>query len=222
NNMEEKLCPRDAEQDLTVEGQGGKGEGRAGEEARISQGEPQAVKAEGSPGQAEGEVLAEEGTGVEGQEELALLKQALEEERAEKEEYLRLLQRTRADFENYRRRIDRERRDFINRANERLFLELLPVLDNMERALQVEGEPSAAAIIEGVELIYRQFLEILKREGVTPIEAQGKPFNPEVHEAVLQVEDAAAEAGTVVEEVQRGYMLHDRVLRPSMVKVAKG
>ncbi|MGB3959382.1 MAG: nucleotide exchange factor GrpE, partial [bacterium] len=159
---------------------------------------------------------------VEGQEELALLKQALEEERAEKEEYLRLLQRTRADFENYRRRIDRERRDFINRANERLFLELLPVLDNMERALQVEGEPSAAAIIEGVELIYRQFLEILKREGVTPIEAQGKPFNPEVHEAVLQVEDAAAEAGTVVEEVQRGYMLHDRVLRPSMVKVAKG
>ena len=166
--------------------------------------------------------MAEEGTGVEGQEELALLKQALEEERAEKEEYLRLLQRTRADFENYRRRIDRERRDFINRANERLFLELLPVLDNMERALQVEGEPSAAAIIEGVELIYRQFLEILKREGVTPIEAQGKPFNPEVHEAVLQVEDAAAEAGTVVEEVQRGYMLHDRVLRPSMVKVAKG
>ena len=213
--------PPDAEQDLTVEGQGGKGEGRAGEEARISQGEPQAVKAEGSPGQAEGKFWLKKEQGRRA-EELALLKQALEEERAEKEEYLRLLQRTRADFENYRRRIDRERRDFINRANERLFLELLPVLDNMERALQVEGEPSAAAIIEGVELIYRQFLEILKREGVTPIEAQGKPFNPEVHEAVLQVEDAAAEAGTVVEEVQRGYMLHDRVLRPSMVKVAKG
>ncbi|HHY36350.1 MAG TPA: nucleotide exchange factor GrpE [Firmicutes bacterium] len=223
--MEEKVCPQGAEQELTAAELGVEGEERAGEEQGLSRGETQAQGGEGSPTQPEGLVETGEEKGTEGdkkEDELARLKQALEEQQAEKEEYLRLLQRTRADFDNYRRRIERERRDFINRANERLFLELLPVLDNLERALQIEGEASAAAIREGVELIYRQFLAVLMKEGVTPIEARGKPFDPELHEAVLQVEDPAVEAGTVVEEVQKGYMLHGRVLRPSMVKVAKG
>ncbi|MGI6143522.1 MAG: nucleotide exchange factor GrpE [bacterium] len=223
--MEEKVCPQGAEPDLTVEEQRGEEGGKPDEEQSISQEGPQVTGTEDAPNRVEGEIETGEGTTAQAdrqEDEVAVLKQALEKQKEEKEEYLRFLQRTRADFENYRRRTQRERLDLINRANERLFLELLPVLDNLERALQVEGEPTAAAIIEGVEMIYRQFMEILKREGVTPIEAEGEPFNPKIHEAVLQVEACAAEAGTVVEEVQKGYMLHDRVLRPSLVKVAKG
>lgn len=223
--MEEKVCRQGAEPDLTVEGQRVEEGGKSDGEQKVSREGPQVTRSEGIPTWLESEIETGEGTTAQAdrqEDEVAVLKQALEKQKEEKEEYLRLLQRTRADFENYRRRTQRERLDLINRANERLFLELLPVLDNLERALQVDGEPTAAAIIEGVELIHRQFLEILRREGVTPIEAQGEPFNPKIHEAVLQVEDCAAEAGTVVEEVQRGYMLHDRVLRPSLVKVAKG
>lgn len=156
--------------------------------------------------------------------EIEALQTALDELEAQKEEYYRLLQRLQADFENYRRRMNKEREELIKRANERLLLELLPVLDSLERALQVEqGEKEGAnrSILEGIKIVYRQFQEVLAKEGVKPIPAVGEPFNPEKHEAVMQVENSKAKEGTIVEELRKGYYLHDKVLRPSMVKVAK-
>lgn len=149
------------------------------------------------------------------------LRDALKEAEAQKDEYLRLLQRTVADFENYRRRMEKGRQETIKRANEGLFLQLLPILDNLELALQTGKGSSADSIIEGVEMIQRQFLGLLAKEGVKPVPALGEVFDPRVHEAVLQVDNTGAEAGTIVEEFKKGYLIHDRVLRPSMVKVAK-
>ena len=155
------------------------------------------------------------------EDELLALQDALEKEEAQKEEYYRLLQRTMADFENYRRRMESRRQETIKRANEGLLLQLLPILDNLELALQTAAGTSADSIIEGVEMIQRQFLDVLAKEGVKPVPALGEVFDPRVHEAVMQVEDTEAEAGTIVAEIKKGYLIHDRVLRPSTVKVVK-
>ncbi|MGI6576094.1 MAG: nucleotide exchange factor GrpE [bacterium] len=154
-------------------------------------------------------------------EEIAELKAALIASETEKEEYFRRLQRLQADFDNYRRRMDKERQELIGRANERLIFTLLPVLDNLERVLEIQREPENETIISGVEMIYRQFLEVLNREGVVPIRAVGEEFDPQKHEAVMQVEESGAAQNIVVEELQRGYLIQEKVLRPSMVKVAK-
>lgn len=127
--------------------------------------------------------------------------------------------RTQADFENFRRRTRAEKEDLVRYANEGLVLDLLPAIDNLERALQADAQ--AEAWRQGVELTVRQLMGVLQAHGVAPIEALGLPFSPEVHEAVLQVESADHEEGTVVTEVRRGYRLGDKVIRPSLVQVSR-
>jgi molecular chaperone GrpE len=131
------------------------------------------------------------------------------------------LLRTAAEFDNYRKRIDRERREQADSAAAGLLTEVLPVVDNLERALQVPASPESASYRAGVELIHRQLLDLLRKRGVTPIEVLGADFDPRLHQAVSQETSDAHRDGEVMEELQRGYMLGDRLLRPAMVKVAK-
>ena len=143
--------------------------------------------------------------------------EALKAERAALQD--RLL-RTAAEFDNYRKRIDRERREQSESAAASLLVEILPVVDNLERALQAPSGSEAAGYRAGVELILRQLQETLRKRGVTPIEALGADFDPRVHQAVSQEASGAHRDGEVMEELQRGYMLGERLLRPAMVKVA--
>ena len=131
------------------------------------------------------------------------------------------LLRTAAEFDNYRKRIDRERREQSESAAASVLAEVLPVVDNLERALQAPSGPEAAGYRAGVELIQRQLLDLLRKRGVTPIEALGADFDPRFHQAVSHEASDAHRDGEVMEEMQRGYMLGDRLLRPAMVKVAK-
>jgi len=140
--------------------------------------------------------------------------------REAEERYVRLY----AEFENYKKRTARENEDFRRFANEAVLKEVLPVLDNFERAVSHAKEAEAAGgggLLEGVELIRRQFLDVLAKLGVTPIEALGRPFDPQVHQAVSQRPAPDAAAGTVVDELQRGFYFRERVLRPAMVVVAR-
>ena len=134
--------------------------------------------------------------------------------------YDRLLRKT-AEFDNYRKRIDRERQHVGEAAAADLLEELLPLLDDMERALRAEGS-DAEAIRRGVELIHKQLLETLRKRGVRPIESLGADFDPHYHMAVAHEPAEGRRDGEIIEEFRRGYMLGDRLLRPAMVKVAKG
>jgi molecular chaperone GrpE len=140
--------------------------------------------------------------------------------KAERDALQDRLLRTAAEFDNYRKRIDRERREQSESAAASLLAEVLPVVDNLERALQAPSGPEAAGYRAGVELIHRQLLDLLRKRGVTPIEALGTDFDPRFHQAVSQETSEAHRDGEVMEEMQRGYMLGDRLLRPAMVKVA--
>ncbi|MFR9708299.1 nucleotide exchange factor GrpE [Paenibacillus sp. MB22_1] len=145
----------------------------------------------------------------------------LEKLRAENEEIQQRLLRAQADFDNFRRRTVKEKEELGKYASAKLITELLPVIDNFERALNTTGDISdAASYVKGVEMIFRQLEGVLKAEGLTPMEAEGQPFNPEFHQAIMQVESEEHEEGIVVEVVQKGYMLKDKVLRPAMVKVS--
>lgn len=131
------------------------------------------------------------------------------------------LLRTQADYDNFRRRTRLEKEDFAKYASQKLLEQLIPVVDNFERAvLASEENQDLDSLIKGLNMIYRQFSQVLEQEGVKPIEAVGQPFNPEFHQAVMQVESDEHEEGIVVEELQKGYMLKDKVIRPSMVKVS--
>lgn len=129
------------------------------------------------------------------------------------------LLRLQADFDNYRKRMRAEKGEMIATANFNLIQKLLPAIDNLERALSALQE-APDGIKEGLEMVKKHFMEILFSEGVTPIEGNGEPFDPHFHEAVLMEEGSAHPPGTVVEELQKGYIMHDRVLRASKVKVA--
>lgn len=145
----------------------------------------------------------------------------LEKLRAENEGFQQRLLRAQADFDNFRRRTVKEKEELGKYASAKLITELLPVIDNFERALNTTGDISdAASYVKGVEMIFRQLEGVLKAEGLTPMEAEGQPFNPEFHQAIMQVESEEHEEGIVVEVVQKGYMLKDKVLRPAMVKVS--
>jgi molecular chaperone GrpE len=165
-----------------------------------------------------GEDVAQEGTA----EECAPIIAELEEERARSAEYLEEAKRARAEFINYRRRIEQEMQQVRRHASEQIISQILPVLDDFHRAIEAlpEGELENPWM-QGILLIERKLWSILEASGVRPIEAIGKPFNPSFHEAVM-VDEGAGGANTVVAEFQRGYMLHDRVLRPAMVKVGGG
>ncbi|HVS14666.1 MAG TPA: nucleotide exchange factor GrpE [Thermoanaerobaculia bacterium] len=125
--------------------------------------------------------------------------------------------RTLADYENFRRRVDRERADQRRYAAGEALSGFLTVIDNLERALRAEGP--AEDLRAGVEMIHRQMLDLVERFGATPVPALGERFDPAIHEAVARVEDDGVSAPTVLEEYQRGYRLHDRLLRPAMVRV---
>jgi molecular chaperone GrpE len=151
---------------------------------------------------------------------------ALEEALAAKAQELERLQdrllRLQAEFENYKRRAAREKTDFVKFANEGLLLDLLPVLDSLERArASAPADPATLPFVEGVDMIIRLFRARLEKARVTPVEVLGRPFNPDLHQAVAQVEACDGEDNHVVEEVQRGYLLEGRVLRPAMVKVSR-
>ena len=147
------------------------------------------------------------------------LKRGLAEEKAKAEDYLAGWQRTQADFQNYRRRVEDEKGEMVKFANSLLILNLLPVLDDLERALDNVSEKLAGLTwVDGIRLIQRKLQAILEGHGVTEVKALGQPFDPNLHQAVLYGD---GEEGMVTEELQKGYMLHDRVLRPTMVKVGK-
>jgi len=149
------------------------------------------------------------------------LQAALEAKGREAAEHYDRYLRALADFENYRRRVQREREEWTRLAQERLLRDLLPVLDNFDRALQVDPDPGQLqGFVAGIELIRRELLKVLERIGVISFSAVGEPFDPQRHEAVMRVETTEVPSQTVVEEIERGYLLGDRVLRPARVKVA--
>ena len=136
--------------------------------------------------------------------------------------YDRLLRKT-AEFDNYRKRTERERIQLSEAAAADLIGELLPLVDDMERALKADtGGEATAAVRRGVELIHKQLLETLRKRGVKPIDSLGADFDPHFHMAVSHEPAEGRREGEVIEEFRRGYMLGDRLLRPAMVKVAKG
>jgi molecular chaperone GrpE len=153
--------------------------------------------------------------------ELEALRAELEKAQAQAAEYLDGWQRARAEFANYRKRVESERELLRQTSNEALLLKLLPVVDDFERAFQTLPEDLAdVPWVDGIKLILRKLQGILDSENVTPIEAIGQPFDPLLHQAVMQEETTEHPDGHVIEEMQRGYRLGERVLRPSMVKVA--
>ena len=145
----------------------------------------------------------------------AELKEVKAERDELKDKYLRKL----AQMENLRKRFDRDRQDYIQYALGDFLMELLVVLDNFERALQNRDEADGKSFLQGVEMIHRQYLDLLKKKGVRPVEAKDKAFDPTVQQAVLTEESEAVTEPEVAEELQRGYCLNDRLLRPALVKV---
>lgn len=145
---------------------------------------------------------------------------ALDALRQERDALSDRLLRTAAEFDNYRKRVERERRERLDAAEADILTSLLPILDDLERALQASSG-DAEVYRKGVALIQQQMTDLLRRRGVTPIEAVGKDFDPRYHQAVMHDESRDHREGEVMEELRRGYMLGDRLLRPSMVKVAK-
>jgi len=144
----------------------------------------------------------------------------LEELRREKDSLQDRLLRTAAEFDNYRKRVERERRDLADYMKADILAELLPIVDNFERALQAPSS-DIDSLRKGVELIHKQMHDFLRKRGVTPIEALGADFDPNFHQAVIHETSPSHREGEVIEELQRGYMLGDKLLRPAMVKVAK-
>ncbi len=157
-------------------------------------------------------------TKAELRERLEELEQRLEAAEAERDERTNDLQRVAADFDNYRKRVARDQESLATRAHERLVKELLPVLDDLERALQAAAEHEEAKLADGVQLVFRELRDALSREGLAEVEADGK-FDPHVHEALL-TQPSDREEGSVLEVLQKGYRLGDRVLRPARVVIA--
>lgn len=139
----------------------------------------------------------------------------------QRDEYLDLLRRKTAEFDNFRKRVERERREQAEWAAADVLSDVLSVMDDFERALSVPAPPEAQAYRTGVELIQRQLQELMRKRGVTALEAIGADFDPHLHQAVAYDEAEGAREGEVVAELRKGYKLGDRLLRPAMVKVAK-
>jgi molecular chaperone GrpE len=153
-------------------------------------------------------------------EELAELEASLEEERRRAESYLNHLKYDKADLENLQRRTQRQIEDATSRANGRILMQLLTIVDELGLAVEAAKEANGN-ILEGVEMVRGKLEKLLDSEGVKPIEAVGAPFDPNLHEAVLEIETSDLPDGVVAEELRRGYLYKERVLRASMVKVAR-
>lgn len=157
-----------------------------------------------------------ESAGV-GPEELAELRKKA----AERDQFLDLAQRSRAEFENYQKRSQRDREQERKYAYAPLAFDLLPVIDNLERALAAARQSGdAGALVQGVTMVHAQFLDLLRRHGITRIEAEGRPFDPNLHQALMQKPAEDVEPGTVVQVLEHGYMNQDRVLRPAKVIIS--
>jgi molecular chaperone GrpE len=152
-------------------------------------------------------------------EEFEALKAQLAESQAKAQEYLEALQRERADFTNFRRRMELEKGQMGHWTSGETIKKLLPVLDDLERALA--NRPADDVWANGVELLYRKFQSIIEKEGVIAIQAAGQPFDPTFHEAIMQEPSETYASGTVTAVLQQGYMHGERVLRPALVKVAQ-
>lgn len=147
----------------------------------------------------------------------------LKEEAGKAAEYWDRLLRVQADFDNTRKRMEREKQDFVKFANEGIILELLNILDDLERTVDLaqSKHQDLSAFLKGVEMILAHLYEMLKEYGVKPIDAQGKLFDPNYHEALMQAENKDLPEHTILEELQKGYLLNDRVIRTAKVKVSK-
>ncbi len=190
-------------------------EGEPIEEVQGSPSEPDIVDETGDVDESD-EIPAEE-TAEEAVVEVALVPLAeVEAVSAERDQYLDSLRRLKAEFDNSRRRQERERNRILESASEKLVQELLPVLDNLDRALESEGD-----IRGGVQATREQLAEVLANEGLLPVASDGQPFDPNVHEAVMGQPSEDHEEGTVLQTFQRGYLLNGRAIRPAKVVVAK-
>lgn len=155
------------------------------------------------------------------EERIKQLEQALAQKEAESAANWEKVLRERADLENYRRRVQKEKEDLVRYGNENLISEILPSVDNLERAMaHVSEDDCKSPVIEGVKMTLSMLQSSLKKFGVTPIEAKGVPFDSAIHHAMGQVERGDLPPNTVVDELQKGYMLNDRLLRPAMVTVS--
>jgi molecular chaperone GrpE len=201
--VDEQPTEQDEEQDEAVPERADETEAEGEDED-----EPEAV----AEAEAQAEVAAEEDA----------IAADLDKARAEAESYLDDLRRLQADFDNYRKRTLREQTARAASASQALVTRLLPVLDNFELAVSAaEQSRDFDRMLKGVEMVFGELRQALEGEGLVKIEAEGKPFDPERHEAVIAVEEEDTEPGTVVDIVRAGYELRGKVLRPAMVKVAK-
>ncbi len=197
------------------------------ESTEETQDSPENLGSLGQPGEDPGTVeepesiltpdaLVEEEPGVVTEDELATLVEELELARRERDEYLDALRRLKAELENLRKRQEKERARLAQLASEGLVRKLLPVLDNLERALEAGGD-----IREGVRATYEQLVVVLGQEGLTPVFSDGQNFDPEVHEAVMSQPSEEHEEGTILQTFERGYLLKGKPIRPAKVVVAK-
>ncbi|GAB4073397.1 nucleotide exchange factor GrpE [Barrientosiimonas marina] len=145
----------------------------------------------------------------------------LDQLQQERDDLNQQLLRVQAEFDNFKKRSQKEKESERKYQAEDLAKELLPVLDNFERALQTDVPDDTKSFADGMNMVYNQMKDALKAQGVEEIESVGKPFDPNIHHAVMQVEDEQADSEVVTEELQTGYYLKDRVIRPAMVKVNK-
>lgn len=158
--------------------------------------------------------------GIEQAQNIETLQQALAEEKEKTEKYLANWQRCQADFVNYKQRAEQEKGEIIEFANSTLICNLLPIMDDLERAFaSVPADLEESNWTEGIKLIYNKFRTTLEAQGLTEIEARGEPFDPSLHEAVMQQD---GKEGMVIEELQKGYKFKEKVIRPSLVTVGKG
>lgn len=197
------------------------------EEMTVTEEAGQEEKTEGSPApeetSAEAEPRPEQDEGpTEEVDELTTLRQELEEQEAKAAEYLDGWQRARAEFANYKKRIEKEQEDIVKFANGAFIARLLPVIDDFERAFQtLPPNLMGMTWLEGIALIQRKLQMLLEQERVTVIETEGQMFDPALHQAVTHEESEEHEEGQIIGEVQKGYKMGDKVLRPSLVRVAK-
>lgn len=149
------------------------------------------------------------------------LAKALNEEKKRAEDYLTRLKYVQADFENLKKRVDRQLEEVAKYCNERLIIDLLDVVDELEMAVKSScSSNSTEALIQGVEMTLKKLKKVLQNEGVSPIECLNKPFDPSKHNAVAKIEKEGAEESTVIEEIRKGYIMKEKVIRPSIVKIA--
>lgn len=149
------------------------------------------------------------------------LRGELEAEESKSREYLNRLKYLQADFENYRKRMEKDFQEAVQRSNEKLIVNLLGIIDDLERAIETGRKTkNVDALLEGIEMVYKNFGSMLEREGLTRIGSVGKPFDPNLHEVLMQIPTDEFEEGTVIEEARKGFKFGGKVIRPSVVKLA--